>query len=113
MVSELVFTFHGKMVDPDTGKPCHVILKYGKSYDGYWTVEDIKIQIQDTHTTFINIHPGCLHLYIFYNSENHHNIATDALNSRKLNLKYGGENTTLLYDVYYKRHYGAIVVNAM
>ena len=37
MVSEFLCLCHGNMVDPDTGKPCHVIMKYGKNYDEYWT----------------------------------------------------------------------------
>ena len=54
-------------------------------------------QLQDTHTTFIKIHHGCLPLYVFVNSSNHHNIYTDALNECKLNLNYGGGNTPLLH----------------
>ena len=96
MVYEFVCPFHGKMVDPDKGKPCRVILKYGKNYDGYWKGEYVAIQPQDTHTTFIKIHPDFLPLYVSKKSENHHKISTDALNSRKLNLKYGGGNTPLL-----------------
>ena len=68
MVSEFMFPWHGNMVDTDTGKPCRVILKYGNNYDGYWTVEDVAIQIQETHTNFIKIHPCCLTLYVFKNS---------------------------------------------
>ena len=98
MVSELVCLCHGNVVDPDTGKPCCVILKYSKNYDGYWTGEDVAIQLQDTYKTFINIHPGCLPLYVFDNSSNHHKISTDALYARKLNLKGVGEKTPLLRD---------------
>ena len=85
-MSELVCLCHGNVVDPDTGKPCCVILKYSNNYDGYWTGEDVAIQLQDTYKTFINIHPGCLPLYVFDNSSNHHKISTDALYARKLNL---------------------------
>ena len=35
MVSEFVCPCHGNMVDPDTGKPCRVILNYGNNYYGY------------------------------------------------------------------------------
>ena len=71
------------------------------------------IQSQDTHTTFIKIHPGCLPLYVFDNSENYHKTAMDALNACKLNLKKGVENTPLLRDGYYKCPGGSIVVHAM
>ena len=101
------------MVDPDTGKPCHVIMKYGKNYDEYWTWEDVAIQIQDTHRIIIELHPGWLPLYVFYNSENHHKIATDDFNARKLNLNNGGENTPLLHDGYYRRPDGIRVVHVM
>ena len=67
MVSEFVCPWNGKMVDPDTGEPCCMILNYGKNYDGYWTGKYVVIQLQDTHTTFINLHPGCITLYVFNN----------------------------------------------
>ena len=67
MMSEFVCLCHGNMVDSDTEKPCCMILKYGKNYDGYWTGEYVVIQLQDTHTTFINLHPGCITLYVFNN----------------------------------------------
>ena len=41
LMYELVCLFYGKMVDPDTGKYCHVIIKYGKKYYGYWKGEDV------------------------------------------------------------------------
>ena len=69
MVSESVFLCHSNIVDPDTGKPCRVILKYGNNYDGYWTGEDFMIPLQDIHkTTPKSTLPGCLTLYVFDNS---------------------------------------------
>ena len=68
MVSEFVCPCHSNMVDPDTGKPSCMILKYGKNYHGCWTGENSTIQLQDTHITFINIYPCCLPLYVFENS---------------------------------------------
>ena len=41
IISEFVCPCHGRMVDPDTGEPYRVMLRYGKNYDGYWTGEDI------------------------------------------------------------------------
>ena len=90
MVSESVFPCHSNMVDPDTGKPCRVILKYVNNYYGYWIGEYFVIQLQNTHTNFIKLHSGCLPLYIFDTSLNHHKISTDTPNARKLNLKDGG-----------------------
>ena len=86
MVSEFVCPYHGKMVDIYTGKPCHMILNYGKTYYGCCIGEDVVIKLQDTHTASVKIRPGCLPLYVFDNSSNHHKIAMDALNARKLNL---------------------------
>ena len=68
MVSEFMCLWHGNKVYPDTGKPCRVILNYGKNYDGYCTGEDAALQLQDKHTTFIKLRPGCLTLYVFNNS---------------------------------------------
>ena len=113
VVSEFFCPCHGKMVDLDTGKPFRVILNYGKNYCRYWKGEDITFQIQDTHTTFIEIHPVFLPLYVFDNSETYHKINRDALNARKLKPKDGGGNTPLLCNVYCKRPYGARMVNVI
>ena len=88
-------------------------MKYSKNYNGYQKGEYFKIQIQDNQTTFIKLHPGCIYLYVFYNSANHHKIAMNALNACKLNLKNGGENTPLLHDGYYRRPDGIRVVHVM
>ena len=90
MISVFVCTCHGRMVDTDTREPSRVILKYGKNYDSYQTVEDVAKQLEEFHVTFLKLHGGALALYIFDNSSNHHNIATDALNAKKLNLKDEG-----------------------
>ena len=113
MVSEFVCPCHGRMVDPDTGEPCRVYLKYGKNYDGYWTGENVAAQLRDTHPTFVKLHPDCLALYIFDNSANHHKIATDSLNARKLNLKDGGKNTPVLRDGFYTNADGDRIVHDM
>ena len=84
MLFKFVCLFHGNMVDPDTGKSYRVILNYGKNYDEYWTGEDVAIQILDPNTTFINIHPGYLPLYVFNNSSNHHKMDTNDINERNL-----------------------------
>ena len=90
MISEFVCPCHGRMVDSNIRDPSRVILKYGKSYDGYWTGEDVAKQLEEFHVNFLKLHGGALVLYIFDNSANIHNIATDALNAKKLNLKDGG-----------------------
>ena len=90
-----------------------MILKYSKNYYGYSTGEDFVIHIQDTHKTFIKIHPSFFFLSLFDNSENHHKIAMDDINARKLNPKDGGENTPLLCNRYYKFPDGARVVHAI
>ena len=113
MVSEFVCPCHGRMVNPDTGNPSRILLKYGKNYDGYWTGENVSEQLRNTHSTFQRLHPNCLALYIFDNSANHHKIATDALNARKLNLKDGGKNTPLLRDGWYYNDRGEKVVHVM
>ena len=113
MVSEFMCHFHGKMVDRETGKPCTVILKYSKNYDGYWTGEDVVIMIQDTHKTFIKIQPGFLPMYILYNLASHHNKSNYFLHSREINLKNGRRNAPLLRDGYYKISDSTKVVHMM
>ena len=77
------------------------MLKYGKGYDGYWTGEDVAKQLEKVHVTFLKLHGGALALYIFDNWANHHKIATDTLNVKKLNLKDGGKNTPIMRDGFY------------
>ena len=77
-----------------------MMLKHGKHYDGYWTGEDVAKHIEEVHVTFLKIHSGDLALYIYDNLDNHHKIATDALNTKKLNLKDGRKNTPILRDVF-------------
>ena len=72
------------------------MLNYGKNYDGYWNGEDVAKQLEEVHVTFLKLHGGALALYICDNSANHHKIATDALNPKKLNLKDGGKITPIL-----------------
>ena len=50
-------------------------------------------------------------LYIFDNSANHHKIATDALNTKNVNLKYGGNNTPITRGLLYIYQNGHIVVH--
>ena len=113
IVSDLVCSCHGKMIDPDKGKPCCVIIKYGNTYDVYWIGEDVDIKFQYKYTNFIKICTGCLPLYVFENSSNHHKISTDDLNARKLNLQDGGRNNPLLRYGYYKNNDGARVLHVM
>ena len=61
----------------------------------------------------MKLHGGALALYIFDNSANHHKIDTEALNAKKLNLKYGGKNTPILIDVFYIHQNGHRVVHTM
>ena len=50
---------------------------------------------------------------LFDNSANHHRIATDDLNAKKLNLKYREKNMPILRDGFYKDQNGHRVVNTM
>ena len=72
------------------------MINYVNNYDGYWTVEYVYTQIEEVHVTFLKLHGGALALYICDNSANHHKIATDVLNPKKLNLKDGGKMTPIL-----------------
>ena len=89
------------MVDPDTGEPSRVMLKCGNNYDGYWTGEDVAKHLEEVHVIFLKLRGGDLALYVFDNSVNHHKIATDALNTKKLNLKDRGDNMPILRYFFY------------
>ena len=101
------------MVDSDTEEPSHIMLKYGNTYYGYWIGEDVAKHLEEVHVTFLKLHGGALALYIFDNSDNHHKIGTEYLNNKKLNLKDGGKNTTILRDVFYIDQNGHRVFHTM
>ena len=113
MISEFVCLCHGRMVDPDTGDPSRVMLKYGKNYYCYWTGENSSKHLEEVRVTFLNIHGGALPLYIFDNSSNNHKIATDALNAKEINLKDREKNTPILRDGFYIDQNGQRVVHTM
>ena len=113
MIYEFVCLCHGIMVDPDKGEPSRVMLKYGKNYDGYWNGEDVSKQLKEVRVIFLKLHGGAMALYIFGNSANHHNIATDALNAKKINLKDRGENTPILRYGFYIDQNGHIFVHTI
>ena len=113
MISEFVCPCHGRMVDTDTGEPSQVILNYIKNYGGYWTGEDVAKHIEEVQVKILKLHGGALALYIFDNLANHHKIATDALNAKKLNFKDGGGNTPILRYGFYIDQNGHRVVHKM
>ena len=61
----------------------------------------------------MKLYGGALALYIFDNLVNHYNIATEGINSKKLNLKDGGNNTPILRYLFYIDQNGHIVVHIM
>ena len=89
------------------------MLKCGKNYYGYWTGDSVAKQLEEVHVSFLKLHGGALDLYIFDNSSNHHRISTDALNTKKLNLKDGGKNTPILRDGLYIYQNVNIVVHSI
>ena len=57
-IYEFVCPCHGRMVDPDTGEPSPVILKYEKNYISYWNGEDVAKHLEEVHVTFLKLHGG-------------------------------------------------------
>ena len=78
-----------------------VTIDVGKRYgeDGYWTSEHLIQQLLDRALPIFNLlHPDCVGLWIFDNSQNHLKMADDALRASKLNLGDGGKNTPKVRD---------------
>ena len=65
-------------------------IKPGKNADGYWTNKDLVEQVQVTQTLFEILHPNCVALFAFDNSQNHRAMAPNALVAKRLNLADGG-----------------------
>ena len=108
MVSQFLCQFHGAMAITVTEKLLEKfpnlsgvpgdkieslrIIKPGKNADGYWTNKDLIEQVRVTQTLFEILHPGCVALFSFDNSQNHKAMAPDALVTNRLNISDGGSN---------------------
>jgi hypothetical protein len=69
------------------------ILKPGKNADVYWGNKDLVEQTKVAITLFEILHPGCIALFAFDNSANHHAYAQDALKSARLSLSDKGNTS--------------------
>lgn len=67
-----------------------VIITPGKNADGYWTNDDLVLQLQRVMPLFERQHPGCDLLFMFDNSGNHHKAAPGGLCAADRNLSDGG-----------------------
>ena len=77
----------------DTVKKSFKIITPGKNNnDGYWCNSDLAAQIEDISDLVKFLHPGCVIVFIFDNSQNHHARRPDALWAANLNLSDGGKN---------------------
>ena len=83
-----------------TVETCRII-KPGKNQDGYWTNKDLIEQTILVQIAFQVLHPNCLAVNAFDNSQNHHAKAPDALVASKLNLSDGELNAPHLRSGWY------------
>ena len=74
------------------------IIKPGKNADGYWTNKDLVQQTKVAQVLFKILHPGCVAVNAFDNSQNHNAMAPDALVASRLNLSDGGAHVPQLRD---------------
>ena len=78
------------------GAKSYKIINPGKNNDGYWTNDDLVLQVQEVIPLFEALHPDCELLFMFDNSQNHHKKSPDGLCVNVLNLSDGGKNTPKL-----------------
>jgi len=97
MVSDLLCECHGPLKLNE--EQARVLLRVGANYDGYWTNSDlIKMIKEKAIPIFEQLHPGCVAVFAFDNSQNHNAKPPDGLCAKKLNLNDGGKNTPKLRD---------------
>ena len=110
MVSEFICECHGPMKlseaqrikYPEQPSETVQLIKPGKNGDGYWTNADLVQQLEVRAIPFFKIlHPDCVGLFLFDNSQNHHPLAPDALRASVLNLKDGSKNVKPQRDGFY------------
>jgi hypothetical protein len=110
MVSEFLCECHGpmKLLDeqralyPEQPYETVQLIQPGKNGDGYWKNVDLVRQLELRAIPIFKIlHPNCIGLFIFDNSQNHHALAPDALRASVLNLKDGGKNVVPQRDGFF------------
>lgn len=79
-------------------------IKPGKNADGYWTNKDLVEQTKAVQILFKILHPGCIAVNAFDNSQNHNAKAPDALVASRLNLSDGGAHVPLLRDGWFMKN---------
>jgi hypothetical protein len=73
-------------------------IKPGKNADGYWTNKDLVEQTKAVQILFKILHPDCIAVAAFDNSQNHNAMAPDALVASRLNLSDGGAHVLHIRD---------------
>ena len=91
-----------------------ITLNVGKNKNGYFVNEDLDTQLRfRAIRIFELLHPDCVGLWLFDNSQNHRAMAADALRVSKLIKSDGGKNAPKLRDGWYTNADGQRVVQAM
>lgn len=86
MVSDFYCECHGSMTATINGVEIkgREIIHAGKNRDGWWTNEDLVKQLKKVIQIFEVLHPDCLALFAFDNSQNHNACAPDALVANRI-----------------------------
>ena len=76
-------------------------LQPGKNSDGWWKNENLVAQFDKAVERLNKLHPDCVGVFIFDNSQNHNANANNALIVKRMNLSNGGKNLHIMHNGFY------------
>jgi len=84
MVADFVSADHGWLCSPDGTESAQVLFKAGKARDGYFTNEEIIMQVANAMDILEKYFSDEDHIFVFNNATTHLKRADDALCARKM-----------------------------
>ena len=87
---------HGSSLKkPLSSSPFVKEFEYGSNNDGYWSYDQMVLQLEDCIDVLNFTHPEFEILFMFDHSNGHDRLRPDGLNVNKINLKHGGRQPVM------------------
>ena len=80
--------------------------EYGSNFDGYWTYDQMILQLEDCIDVLKVAFPGFQYLLIFDHSNGHDRMRPNGLNINKINLRFGGRQPVMRESKLTKNEFG-------
>lgn len=84
MVSDFVSEAFGWLESPDGSRNACSIMKPGKNRDGYYTSEDVVLQVEEAMNILNQYYPQYKHIFIYDNAPNHLKRPEGSISARQM-----------------------------